>query len=87
MRNVIFAGVACCALAACATGGQTPDQAFSAAVAKEGYTEVKLGAFAPNGCGGDLDFAKRFTARTATGQDVHGVVCATGRGPAVKVAA
>jgi hypothetical protein len=87
MRNVIFAVATCCLLAACATSGQTPDQAFNSAVTQQGYTDVQLGAFAPNGCGGDLDFARAFTAKTASGQSVHGVVCATGSGPAVKVAA
>lgn len=59
------------------------DADFSAAVVKEGYTNVQIGGFAYGACGDT--YARHFTAIDKSGQTVKGYVCAAATGPFVRL--
>lgn len=52
-----------------------PEDQARIAIAANGMTAIELGGYPLLGCGRDDSFARSFTATTAAGQRVRGVVC------------
>jgi len=71
MKKLLIATLAAITLSACTNEGKTYD-----VLRKAGYTDIKVGGWAPFSCSEDDVFKTKFTATNPTGQTVEGVVCA-----------
>lgn len=62
-------------LAAFATSGCTDADEATKVLVDSGYKDVKITGYSFTGCSKDDAYHTEFTAKGATGNEVHGVVC------------
>lgn len=71
MKKFLFLAIAALGLAACVTDAPTARRVLS----DQGYTDIRITGYRVFGCSGDDDVRTGFTAKSAAGKPVTGVVC------------